>query len=49
VPVAVQAVTLHGAGCVYDLVGVAPPDRLAALAPDFERFTAGFALDARTP
>jgi hypothetical protein len=43
-PVAVRAVTLRGAGCVYDLVGVAPPDGLDALAADFERFTAGFAL-----
>ena len=43
-PVAVRAVTLRGAGCVYDLVGVAPPDSLAALEPDFERFMAGFAL-----
>jgi hypothetical protein len=43
-PVAVRAVTLRGAGCVYDLVGVAPPDGLAELAPDFERFLAGFAL-----
>ena len=43
-PVAVQAVTLQGAGCVYDLVGVAPPDGLSALAPDFERFSRGFAL-----
>lgn len=46
-PVGVQAVTLRGAGCVYDLVGVAPPDRLAALGQDFERFAAGFALDGR--
>jgi hypothetical protein len=44
VSVAVWAVTLRGAGCVYDLVGVAPPDGLAALAPDFERFSSGFAL-----
>ena len=44
VPVAVRAVTLRGAGCVYDLVGVAPPDALSALAPDFERFSGGFAL-----
>jgi hypothetical protein len=43
-PVAVRGVTLRGAGCVYDLVGVAPPDGLDALAGDFERFTAGFAL-----
>jgi hypothetical protein len=44
VPVAVRAVTLRGPGCVYDLVGVAPPQALAALAADFERFTAGFAV-----
>ena len=44
VPVAVRALTLRGPSCVYDLVGVAPPDGLAALAPDFERFTGGFAL-----
>jgi hypothetical protein len=44
VPVAVRAVTLRGAGCVYDLVGVAPPDRFAALVPDFERFSSGFAV-----
>jgi hypothetical protein len=44
VPVAVRAVTLRGPGCVYDLVGVAPPEGIAALAPDFERFSAGFAV-----
>jgi hypothetical protein len=43
-PVAVRAVTLRGAGCVYDLAAVAPPDGLAAIAPDFERFSRGFAL-----
>ena len=43
-PVAVRAVTLRGLGCVYDLVGVAAPDELAALAPEFERFSAGFAV-----
>ena len=43
VPVAVRAITLRGATCVYDLVGVASPDGVAALTPDFERFTAGFA------
>lgn len=43
VPVVVRAVTLRGATCVYDLVGVASPDGVAALTPDFERFTAGFA------
>ncbi len=49
VPVAVRAVTLRGPGCVYDLVGVAPPEGIAALAPDFERFTAGFAVSGTTP
>ncbi|HEY7139276.1 MAG TPA: hypothetical protein VIE44_04200 [Methylomirabilota bacterium] len=44
VPVAVRALTVRGAGCVYDLVGVAAPDGLAALAPDFERFAAGFSV-----
>ena len=48
VPVAVRAVTLRGADCVFDLVGVAPPDRLAALAPAFERFSGGFALSEAT-
>jgi hypothetical protein len=43
VPVAVRAVTLRGPSCVYDLVGVAPPGNLAALAPAFDRFSAGFA------
>ena len=49
VPVAVQAVTLRGAGCVYDLVGVAPPEGIAALAPDFERFTGSFTLTGAAP
>jgi len=44
VPVAVRAVTLRGPACVYDLVGVAPLEGIAALAPDFERFSTGFAL-----
>ena len=48
VPVVVRALTLRGPGCVYDLVGVAPPDELAALAPDFERFTQSFALTGGT-
>jgi hypothetical protein len=48
-PVAVRAVTLRGTSCVYDLVGVAPPDGLATLIPDFERFSAGFALAGVTP
>jgi hypothetical protein len=49
VPVGVRAVTVRGPGCVYDLVGVAPPDAMAALAPDFERFTAGFAASGSSP
>jgi hypothetical protein len=49
VPVAVRAVTLRGTTCVYDLVGVAPPDGLATLIPDFERFSAGFALAGVAP
>ena len=49
VPVAVRAVTLQGGGCVYDLVGVAAPDGGAALTPDFERFTAGFAVERGAP
>jgi hypothetical protein len=48
VPVAVRAVTLRGPACVYDLVGVAPPDALPALLPDWTRFTAGFALEGGT-
>jgi hypothetical protein len=43
-PVSVGAVTLQGRGCVYDLVVVAPPERLAAVAEDFERFAASFRL-----
>jgi hypothetical protein len=42
--VAVGAVTLQGRGCVYDLVVVAPPERLAAVTEDFERFAASFQL-----
>jgi hypothetical protein len=42
VAVAVAAVTLSGGGCVYDLVGVAPPGRLEAAALDFARFTERF-------
>jgi hypothetical protein len=49
VPVAVRAVTLRGTGCVYDLVGVAPPDGIAALAPEFERFSAGFVPGGARP
>lgn len=49
VAVAVRAVTLRGRGCVYDLVGVAPPEAVGALEPDFERFSAGFALAGAAP
>ena len=45
VPVAVGAVTLDGGRCVYDLVVVvAPPEGLAAVAADFERFAQSFEL-----
>jgi hypothetical protein len=43
-PVSVGAVTLQGRGCVYDLVVVAPPERLPVVAEDFERFAASFQL-----
>jgi hypothetical protein len=43
-PVAVGAVTLDGGRCVYDLVVVAPPERLAAVTDDFERFAQSFEL-----
>jgi hypothetical protein len=49
VPVAVGAVTLEARGCVYDLVVVAPPDELPAVADDFERFAASFALTEPRP
>jgi hypothetical protein len=48
-PVAVRAVTLRGTTCVYDLIGVTPPDGVDGLAGDFERFAAGFALTGGTP
>jgi hypothetical protein len=45
VPVAVGTVTLDGGRCVYDLVVVvAPPEGLAAVAADFERFAQSFEL-----
>jgi len=47
--VGVRAVTLQGPRCVYDLVAVAPPDELAAVIPDFERFTASFVLAPERP
>ena len=49
VPVAVRAVTLRGAGCVYDLVVVAPPGRLEAVAADFERFAQSFRVVEPAP
>jgi hypothetical protein len=49
IPVAVRAVTLTGAGCVYDLLGVAPPETMPAVARDFDRFVAGFGLLTGTP
>ena len=42
IPVAVRAVTLRDGRCAYDLVVVAPAGRLAAVEPDFLRFTASF-------
>ena len=44
VPVAVGTVTVEGPRCVYDLVVVAPPDRLPEAAEAFEQFAASFAL-----
>jgi hypothetical protein len=44
VPVAVGAVTLESGRCVYDLVVVAPPERLVEAAEAFERFAASFEL-----
>jgi hypothetical protein len=49
VPVAVGVVTLQGRGCVYDLVVVAPPERLGAVAGDFERFATSFELTGESP
>jgi hypothetical protein len=34
---------------VYDLVVVAPPDRIEAAAEDFERFAASFSLTGEMP
>ncbi|MGH7266460.1 MAG: hypothetical protein ACREMB_16685 [Candidatus Rokuibacteriota bacterium] len=44
IPVAVGAVTVQARGCVYDLVVVTPPGRLAEAAPAFEAFADSFAL-----
>jgi hypothetical protein len=48
-PVAVQAVTLAGPRCVYDLVLVAPPETMAAASAGFAELTAGFAVAGGTP
>ena len=45
-PVAVEALTVAGPRCVYDLVVVASAAGLARATPDFERFAASFALAA---
>ena len=37
-PVVVEALTVRGGGCLYDLVYVAPPATAAAGRPDFETF-----------
>jgi hypothetical protein len=44
VPVAVGAITLTARGCAYDLVVVAPPDGLPAVADAFAAFAASFGL-----
>lgn len=49
IPVAVGAVTLEGRDCVYDLVVVAPPERLPAVMEDFERFAQSFRLAEPVP
>ncbi len=49
VAVAVRAITLQGRRCVYDLVVVAPPDRLEAVTRDFDRFAASFSLTEGGP
>jgi hypothetical protein len=41
-PVALEAVTLRHAGCLYDLVYVAPPGRFDAGLPAFEAFVQSF-------
>lgn len=48
-PVAVDAVTLVGRGCAYDLVVVAPADGLDGVAPEFEAFVGSFGLVGETP
>ena len=41
VPMQYDIYVMKKDGCVYDLVYVAPPDRFAEGAPDFERFALG--------
>jgi hypothetical protein len=48
VPMQYDIYVMKKDGCVYDLVYVAPPDRFADGAPDFERFASGLhTRDAR--
>jgi hypothetical protein len=47
VPVGLDLVVLKKDGCVYDLMLVGSPQRVEALAPEFERFVARFAPEAR--
>ena len=42
VRVAFDLVVLKKDGCIFDLYLIAPPDRLLAREPDFDRFVAGF-------
>jgi len=49
VPVSVLAVTLEARGCVYDLVVVAPPAEVGAVAGDFDRFAESFGLTGESP
>jgi hypothetical protein len=48
-PVAVTALTLTGQGCVFDLAVVVSPERLPAVAEDFERFAGSFAVTDSRP
>ncbi|MGH7322361.1 MAG: hypothetical protein ACRELA_22435 [Candidatus Rokuibacteriota bacterium] len=43
-PVAVRAVTVTARDCAYDLIVVAPPDRVEQAAEDFARFVDSFTL-----
>jgi hypothetical protein len=50
VPMQYDIYVMKKDGCVYDLVYVAPPDRFADGAADFERFASGLRThDARSP